>query len=369
MEKFKQNKFFYSALLAIGAIFVAGFLFSYLAYAAKVKSAALLTAAQSKTQGLLRGYLLPAATNPVSLTTANVDSSTKDLEALATQKAELQALIGGTVENRIQGKDQSNTSLASEIKQSVDEWTKFAADRDIRMLTNEKCEFGFRRYIRNPGTSPKRDIIRVDQQRQIIEYLYKQLADSRPLIAGAPAPILLESIDREAIETFEKVAEGKPNAGALAQPETVRNESDEFAPSRTFRQPGHVDTLSFRVRFVGSTATLRTFINKLRNSGRPFAVTEVDIGKPTEDMLKLLGAAPVLASAATPTAPTAANSLPGFFTSDAGAAATANTKGAAPLVKEERKVVIRQTPAHFSVQIDYLTVVEEKPAPDTEPKK
>ncbi len=368
MEKFKQNKVFYSALIAIGLIFIAGLVASWLAYQAKVQSAKNLDNEQRTTQGLLRGYVLTAATAPVSLTTANVDASTNDLAALATQKVELQALIGGTVSNRIQGKDLSNTSLASEIKQSVDEWAKFASDRDIRMLPNEKCEFGFRRYIRNPGTSPKRDIVRVDQQRQIIEHLYKQLDESRPLIAGAPAPILLESIDREAIETFEKVAEGKPNAGAFVQPETVRNESDEFNPTRTFRQPGQVDTLSFRVRFVGSTATLRTFINKLRNSGRPFAITEVDVSKPTEDMLKQLGAASLVAPLATAVAPTAASSLPGFFTTDAGAAAV-NVKGATPIAKEERKVVIRQTPAHFSVQIDYLTVVEVKPAPETEPKK
>jgi hypothetical protein len=261
----------------------------------------------------------------------------------------------------------SNTALASEIKQSVDEWTKFAADRDIRMLPNEKCEFGFRRYIRNPGTSPKRDIVRVDQQRQIVDFLYKTLADSRPVIAGAPAPIVLESIDREAVETFEKIAEGKPGAGTFAQPETIRNESDEFAPTRTFRQPGLVDTLSFRVRFVGTTATLRTFVNKVRNSGRPFAVTAVEVSTPSADTLKLLGATSTVVSASAPTAAVPVTSLPGFFTADA--AAASNSKAAAPAPKEERKVVIRQAPAQFSIQIDYLTVVEDKPAVEGEPKK
>lgn len=369
MEKFKQNRAFYSALIIIGVIFVGGLAMSWFKYTDKVRTAKELDIARTKTQNLLNGHLLPVLNAPVALTTANVGASAKDYEALVAQKAELKAIIAGVTETRIQGKDQSNTSLASEIKQSVDEWTKFATDRDIRMLPNERCEFGFRRYIRNPGTSPKREIVRVDQQRQIIEYLYKQLAESRPLLAGAAAPILLESIDREAIETFEKIPEGKPNAGALAQPETVRNESDEFAPSRTFRQPGLVDSLSFRIRFVGTTATLRTFVNKLRNSGRPFAITAVDIGKPTDDMLKLLGAASSIAPAS-PAAPAAVSSLPGFFTSDAGAAATTNsTKASAPTVKEERKVIIRQAPAHFSVQIDYLTVVEEKPAAETEPKK
>lgn len=367
MENFKQNKLFFSSLIVVGVIFVAGVGASYWKYTEKNATAKELDKKQKESRSLLSGHLLPATTNSVSLTPANVDAATKDLADLNAQKDQLKALIAGATESRILGKDMSNTALASEIKQDVDEWTKFAADRDIRMLPNEKCEFGFRRYIRNPGTSPKRDIVHVDQQRQIVDFLYKTLADSRPVTAGAPAPIVLESIDREAVETFEKIPEGKPGAGTFAQPETIRNETDEFAPTRTFRQPGLVDTLSFRVRFVGTTATLRTFVNKVRNSGRPFAVTAVEVSTPTADMLKLLGAASTVVSASAPTGPVAVTSLPGFFTADA--AAASNSKAVAPAPKEERKVVIRQAPAHFSVQIDYLTVVEVKPAAEGEPKK
>lgn len=366
MDNFKQNKFFYSALIAVGVVFVAGVGGSYWKYKVKVDTAKALDLEQRKSRGLLNGHVLPAVNASVSLTSANVDAATTDLAALNTQKQDLKALIAGAAESRIVGKDMSNTALASEIKQSVDEWTKYATDRDIRMLPNEKCEFGFRRYIRNPGTSPKRDIVRVDQQRQIIDFLYKQLAESRPVVAGAPLPIVLESIDREAVETFEKIPEGKPGAGTFAQPETVRNETDEFAPTRTFRQPGLVETLSFRVRFVGTTSTLRTFVNKVRNSGRPFAVTAIDVSVPNADMLKLLGsAAPAAASAVS--APPAVTSLPGFFTTDAAAATSGKAPAAAP--KEDRKVVVRQAPAHFSVQLDYLAVVEDKPAAEAEPKK
>ncbi len=367
MENFKQNKAFYTALIAVGVVFVAGIGASYWKYTVKNSTARELDVQQKKIRALLGGHVIPTLNASVSLTPANVDAATKDLDDVNAQKDQLKALIAGAAESRILGKDMSNTALASEIKQSVDEWTKFAADRDIRMLPNEKCEFGFRRYIRNPGTSPKRDIVRVDQQRQIVDFLYKTLADSRPVTAGAPAPIVLESIDREAVETFEKIAEGKPGAGTFAQPETIRNESDEFAPTRTFRQPGLVDTLSFRVRFVGTTATLRTFVNKVRNSGRPFAVTAVEVSTPTADMLKLLGSASTVVSASAPTAPAAVTSLPGFFTADA--AAASNSKAAAPAPREERKVVIRQAPVQFSVQIDYLTVVEVKPAAEGEPKK
>lgn len=366
MDNFKQNKFFYSALIAVGVVFVAGVGGSYWKYKVKVDTARNLDLEQKKSRALLSGHVLPTVNASVSLTTANVDAATADLAALVAQKQDLKGLIAGPAEGRIAGKDMSNTALASEIKQSVDEWTKYATDRDIRMLPNEKCEFGFRRYIRNPGTSPKRDIVRVDQQRQIIEYLYKQLAESRPVVAGAPLPIILESIDREAVETFEKIPEGKPGAGTFAQPETVRNETDEFAPSRTFRQGGLVETLSFRVRFVGTTSTLRTFVNKVRNGGRPFAVTAVDVSAPTADMLKILGSSTPASPAAALAAPTAVTSLPGFFTTDA-AATSGKATVAAP--KETRKVVVSQAPAHFSVQVDYLSIVEDKAAAESEPKK
>jgi hypothetical protein len=43
------------------------------------------------------------------------------------------------------------------------------------------------------------------------------------------------------------------------------------------------------VRFVGYTPTLRTFVNKIRNSGRPLAVTTIDVGTTTKEIEKLLG--------------------------------------------------------------------------------
>ncbi|MEY4403007.1 MAG: hypothetical protein RIR91_1042, partial [Verrucomicrobiota bacterium] len=139
MENFKQNKLFYSALIAVGVVFVAGVGGSYWKYTVKNATAKELDAQQKKSRALLNGHVLPTVNASVALTPANVDAATKDLADLNTQKEQLKALIAGAAEARIAGKDMSNTALASEIKQSVDEWTKFAADRDIRMLPNEKC--------------------------------------------------------------------------------------------------------------------------------------------------------------------------------------------------------------------------------------
>jgi hypothetical protein len=156
-------------------------------------------------------------------------------------------------------------------------------------LRTKKCEFGFRRYIHNPGTSPKgANLSKVDQQLQVIDFLYKTLVDSK-LNTPAKSLILLQSIDREPIETYEVIAAGKPNAGTFGPVDGARNENDEFSPSRTYRNSPLIEGLSFRLRFVATTSTLRTFINKIRNSGRPFVITSIEISSPQPEALKVLG--------------------------------------------------------------------------------
>jgi hypothetical protein len=45
-------------------------------------------------------------------------------------------------------------------------------------------------------------------------------------------------------------------------------------------------------------------------------------------------------------------------------------KGPPPPPKEERKLVIAEAPSEFTVQVDYLIVLDPKPAaPEGEPKK
>ena len=101
MEKFKQNKLFYSALIAIGLVFVSGVGFSYYKYTVKNATAKELDQQQKKSRALLNGHVLPSLETSVALTPANVDAATKDLADLNTQKEQLKALIAGAPEARI----------------------------------------------------------------------------------------------------------------------------------------------------------------------------------------------------------------------------------------------------------------------------
>ncbi len=362
MGNFQKNKIFFSVLIALAALFVGVVVMSWLTYSDMTKSAKDLTAEQKKYKKLLEGHALVPDAPAVSLTTTNVEVAKRDLTELEDHRQNLLAAIAAPEDKRILGKPKlsNGSELASLIKQSVDEWTKSAVEKEVRTLPNEKCDFGFRRYIRNQGASPKKELTRVDQQRKIIDFLYKTLADSRAE-GTVRAPLLLESIDREPIETFEKIAEGKPGAGTMGPNESIRNERDEFSPSRSFRQPGLVEALSFRVRFVSNTATLRNYINKLRASGRPIVITSIEVSVPSAEITKMLSAvAPTSDNASS--APT---SLPDFFASDA----SSTSSGKSEPVKDERKLIVRQTPSHFAVQVDYLTVVETKNSPESTPAK
>ena len=363
MQNFSKNKGFYIFLIVLVIVFFAGILLCVSTNGSRAEAEKKLTAQLVTYRKLLKGQEIVAELPPVSLTQANVEVSKKDFDALIKQRDDLRLAISAAPNNRFIGKENlASSDLASSIKQNVDEWTKLAADKDIRMLPNEKCEFGFRRYIRNPGTSPKgATLSKVDQQLKIIDFLFTTLVDSRPNTPNRSA-ILLQSIDREPIETYEVIPAGKPNAGSFGPVDGARGEIDEFSPTRTFRNPPLIDGLSFRVRFIATTPTIRTFINKIRNSGRPFVVTAIDITNPQPESLKLLGTNPIANLAGAN--PAVAEVID--FTANPVLGSPASPS--AP-VKEERKVVVHQNFSEITLQIDYLFAPEDKPAAEAEPKK
>jgi hypothetical protein len=355
MDNFKKNKLFYVGLSLVGLVFIAGTYFGVVSVLDQSKTALALEKVKKETAALLAGHVFAPDDRAISLTDDNVKNAAKDLADLNEQLAALRASIASNPELIIRGKQSTNSNeLNATLKQSVDEWKKLAVDHDVKILPNDQCDFGFRRYIRNPGTSPKREFQRVDQQRLIIDFLYRQLVESRP----ASAPLLLLSVDREPVETYVLIPEGKPGAGTYGpENESSRNENDEFFPTRTFDRTGLVETLSFRLRFAGTTPTLRTFVNKIRNSGRAFAITAVEVRLPSPEITKAIG---IIAPPGAPTAPAVTN-LPGFFAEDMAASASkVRPSGATP--KEVRTLVFKETPSEFIVQIDYLSIPEEKPA-------
>ena len=369
MQNFKKNLGFNLALAAIAALFLVGCVMAFLAYRGSSSSALALDRARKAQVALLDGYAFVPGAEPVSLNDKNVEAAAEDVKALEAHLASLRAVVAGNPDFAIKGKASANSAeLSALLRESVDGWRKLASDQGIKLMPNNQTAFGFYRYIYNQGTSPKRDFQKVDQQRQIIDFIFKQLAESRP----PGSPLLIESIDREPVETFLLVPEGKPGAGTYApDADATKNEVDEFLPDRTFDRRGLVDSLSFRVRFVGYTPTLRTFVNKIHNSGRPVAITTIDVSlasKEVEKLLSVVSAPSVLPGFAAPTA--AAPAALGNFFADEVAPPAGGAKPAAAQV-DQRVLVVPRKLSSFVVQIDYLSIPEEKPvaSAEGEPKK
>jgi len=370
MHRFKKNLGFNLGLIVLGVAFLLGLVMAYLAYSGGEETARVLRGVAGAEAGLLKGHAFAPGEEPVSLNEDNVKAAQADVADLTAHRDKLRALIAGNPEMAIRGKASANSAeLSALLRESVDGWRKLATDQGVKFSPNDPTAFGFHRYIHNQGTSPKRDFQKVDQQRLIIDFLVRQLIESRP----AGAPLLIESVDREPVETYILIPEGRPGAGTFGpDSEAPRNELDEFAPARSLARPGLVEALSFRVRFVGHTPTLRTFVNKIRNSGRPLAVTTIDVGTTTKEVEKLLSApTPLVPAAAGPSPVVVGTPALSFFDQAPAAAAGAPAGNAAASAEDKRVPVVQRRLSTFVVQVDYLSIPEEKPAAgvEGEPKK
>ena len=368
MQNFKKNLGFNLALIAIALLFAGGCVLAFMAYQASTATSLALDRARKDQSGLLRGHIFVPGTPEVSLDDENVRRAADDVKELEAHVASLRTVIAGNPELAIKGRASANSAeLSALLRESVDGWRKLALDQGIKLTPSDPTAFGFHRYIHNQGTAPKRDFQKVDQQRLVIDFIVRQLAEAR--VPGSP--LLIESVDREPVETFVLISEGKPGAGSYGPDgEVSRNEVDEFTPARTFDRPGLVETLSFRVRFVGYTPTLRTFVNKIRNSGRPVAITTIDVGLPAKETEKLLATGSVTSGSSALPAAAAPSLLGGFFGAEEPAPLT--TGGKASVTSEDKRVlVVPRKLSSFVVQIDYLSIPEEKPAAtaEGEPKK
>ena len=185
MHRFKKNLGFNLGLIGLGAAFLAGLVMAYLAYSGGEETSRALRATTTTEVGLLKGHSFAPGEEPVSLNEDNVKAAQADVADLVAHRDKLRSLIAGNPEMAIRGKASANSAeLSALLRESVDGWRKLATDQSVKFSPNEPTSFGFHRYMHNQGTSPKRDFQKVDQQRLIIDYLVRQLVESRP--AGSP---------------------------------------------------------------------------------------------------------------------------------------------------------------------------------------
>jgi hypothetical protein len=349
---------FQAALGALGAVFVAGCVAVYFAYVAQDKADADLRRVTSAVNALASGAALPEGGDPVALNADNVASATADLAALQARQEALRNAIAGAPETHIDSRFVGIANeLGTQIQESVSRWRRLAQSKDVRLPSREEACFGFRRYVLNRGTQPQRLYREVDRQRKMVEWILETLVEAK----APAAPLLIQSIDREPIETFPAVSGpagesqvftlDTPSADALA----VRLQSDEFVLSgHTFRRPGLVGSFAFRVRFVGRSDTLRAFVNLIQNSGKPVAISGIEVAQPSAETLKELFAIGANLGAGQ-AAPAPAPFFPAL-------GSTVGADAPAAPAKAERLPVISTGAAEFTVRLEYLFPVTETPA-------
>lgn len=351
----RPNLNFQAALGALALVFGGGLFLAWQAWHAHGKALAELRRVDAAVGGLLRGAPVQGAEDPVSLTEANVLAAKNDLAALEARQIALRNAVAGSPDNQIVSPFRGiGPELNTQIQESVSRWRREALDRDVK-LPKDEISFGFRRYVRNTGFQPQRLYNEVDRQRLIVGWLFSTLLESR----AAGSPLLLQSIDREPIETYPEVSvpSGANQGFTIDTPSAdvlnLKPQSDEFVLSgHSFRRPGLVGSLAFQVRFAGRTDTLRAFVNLLQNSGKPVAISSIQVSAPSAETLAQMFAAPATLGSSTPAAPS--------FTF----APIVETPGApaapAEKPKAERLPVLRDGAAEFTVRLEYLMPAEAK---------
>jgi hypothetical protein len=356
-----KNIQFYTGIGFLGSLFV--FLLGYaglVVYPAYSDASKVLLKVDSSMATLKAGAKFDSAKPAISLTDENVTAAQSDLTALKAQQDALRAAIAGEPENQIDSKFAGIANeLGTQISESVSRWRREAAAKDVRLPRDEIC-FGFRRYIRNPGTQPPRLLKEVDRQRQIIGWLFTALVESR----STGTPLLLQSIDREPIETYPGASsvsgDGQGQGFSVDTPDAAtlasKPQPDEFILSgHSFRRPGLVGSFAFRVRFAGKTDTLRVFLNTVQSSRKPFVVSAVEISVPSQEVMREINEGSARPLGGSPAA------TPGFGGPSAsvnfGAIApggTVNSTTEATDKRAERVVVVKDAVSEYTVHLEYI---------------
>lgn len=125
-----------------------------------------------------------------------------------------------------------------------------------KIALGEHCHFGFSRYLETNALPPSEALPLIYSQSIIIEYLLHSLIEANPHT--------LLSVEREDLE-----------APFLAEP-TSRGSNETFSAS-TKKIHLNLDPKAFRLSFIGTTGTLRTFFNELKYVFFPLQIQDIDV--------------------------------------------------------------------------------------------
>lgn len=259
MGVFKKNPVFSTLLLVCVLVFVAGVYFAFVESAKVAKTEKRIDRAVTEYQGVQSVDPAPTAEN-VAASEQNVVQLEVALERIRQnlQKGSSMAISDDGV------------SVMAGIQQFISEF-KYKAANHVRVIgaTQERVAapvliskdfaFGFEQYAEEARIPDDASAIpQLDKQRQILSYILTRLLDSNPHE--------IKKVERELIEL---------PVGQSGVPSGYR-----IDPAVTARVAGAIDTLAFRISFVGYSRSLRQFLNSLADFDMPIVVRSINVSRP-----------------------------------------------------------------------------------------
>ena len=273
MASFKSHPIFYTSLILAGALTVGQAWLLFSQRSATQKAAAEIEQKKQTLSNFSFQNPFPSRENLALVETerAAAETTLKEIRSLLQATGEIAESIATAVPPG------SSTDAYFDIANYVERLR--AQARAAKVLFAADNRFGFASYT---TTGPERGLIgAVFTQRQYAEYLIGALLNSK----NPPKEFVSLQRQRPLTEAQQRqVAE----ALAMGQPAPTFGESgggsresggDFFGidPRTSARVPGSVDTIPFRLTFVGNTAVLRDFLNELALFKVPVVVRSVEV--------------------------------------------------------------------------------------------
>ena len=279
----------------------------------------------------------PAATSD------NLQTAQKNLKDLQEQLSGIVNSLGSA--GNFSTPPTDAVTLMADVQHYVDNFKAQAKTNGVVIADPGNFTFGMGQYYGPVTPPPPEKIPVVFKQMEILEYILSQLYAAK---AGDPdQKLMLETVEREDMVAAANTG-GNPNDSGPKDTFTV-------APLVSAKQPGAVDTLAFRFKFIAYTDTLRVFLNELAQFEYPLVVRSVEVEPATEDTLNaaIAAANPAAGTAAGGSVSAAAVALPGGDAS----ATPATTAPTGPV----REAVIKNNLSEFTVVIEYINLIPPKP--------
>lgn len=278
MSWFRKYPFFAVGLAVCTLLALAELALTYERWAASREAVKDLAQRKADLGGM--ATLLPPPTRDVART-IEADLA-KAVASLAAMQAELKGRGPAGERLRTAKVPVARTDAYFDLATFVERTRELARKNEVEVRP-EAARFGFSAYA-NVGPD-ERHIEPVFRQRLVAQFLVESLLEAKPrTLLAVKRERTVAKEDRDARNAA--LQRGEPPPETLADA-AVEDSPDYFVvdPRVTARVGGYLDTAGFQFVFIGQTAALRNFLNKLAAFELPVLVREVEVDIPTGEEL------------------------------------------------------------------------------------